>query len=134
VDHNNQEFLGVDYGSARVGLARGSLIARLAEPLKSVPSDKALPEINRLASDNGAVGIVVGLPRNLSGDETNQTEHVRHWVDTAKKQIKLPFYWQDEALTSATAAAQEAGDIDAAAASAILQDFLDTPEEDRVRC
>lgn len=129
---HNEEFIGVDYGSARVGLARGSSAARLAEPLKTVPADQALAVIGRLASDNNVAGIVVGLPRNLAGDETGQTKTVRQWIDTAKKQIKLSFYWQDEALTSA--AAKNSSDIDADAAAAILQDFLDTPEEERVRC
>jgi putative Holliday junction resolvase len=134
VDHNNQEFLGVDYGSARMGLARGSLAARLAEPLKTVPATRAVDEIKYLIAETNAEGIVVGLPRNLSGNETKQTESVRRWVETAKKQLQLPFYWQDEALTSVAAAAGDAVDIDAASAAAILQDFLDTPQDQRVRC
>ncbi|HET7827267.1 MAG TPA: Holliday junction resolvase RuvX [Candidatus Saccharimonadales bacterium] len=134
VPSNNEEFIGVDWGSARVGLARGSLLARLAEPLKTVPADQALAEIEGLVPVNQAVGIVVGLPRSLQGQETAQTKAVRQWVDNAKSQIKLPFYWQDEALTSSAAASRQAKDIDAAAAAAILQDFLDTPEAERVRC
>lgn len=122
----------MDYGSVRVGLARGSSAARLAEPLRTVTQPKAIEEIAKLAKDNQAAGVVVGLPRSLGGNETEQTKTVRKWAETAKSAIKLPFYWQDEALTSAAAA--KARDIDAAAAAAILQDFLDTPEEERVRC
>lgn len=131
---HNEEYIGVDYGSVRVGLARGATAARLAEPLKTMPTEQAVSEINRLASENHVAGVVVGLPRNLSGDDTKQTQSVRSWVDSIKKEIDLPFYWQDEALTSAAAANKNAKDIDAAAAAALLQDFLDTPEEERVRC
>lgn len=127
---HNEEYIGVDYGSARVGLARGSSLARLAEPLKTVASEDAVKEIAELAKQNQASGIVVGLPRNLSGQETDQTKMVREWVISAKVQIKLPFYWQDEALTSA--AAGKADDVDATAAALILQDFLDCREGDRV--
>jgi putative Holliday junction resolvase len=109
-------------------------MARLAEPLKTVPSGQELAEINRLAAENNAVAVVVGLPRSLDGNDTRQTGAVRNWVETAKQAVGLPFYWQDEALTSAAAAAGKAADIDAAAAAVILQDFLDTPEEERVRC
>lgn len=129
-----QEFLGVDVGSVRIGIARGNSAARLAEPLKTVPAEKAVDELKELASENSAAGIVVGLPRGLDGGETAQTDFVRDWVNTAKPAIGLPFYWQDEALTSRQA--EESKDFpagnDAAAASIILQDFLDGRENDRV--
>jgi putative Holliday junction resolvase len=134
VSHNNQEFLGVDVGSARVGIARGASLARLAEPLKTVPASGAVEELADLADQNQTAAIIVGLPRSLDGKDTDQTKAVREWVKTACQQIQLPFYWQDEALTSVSAAAGKADDIDAQAAAVILQDFLDTPEDERVRC
>lgn len=135
MDHN-QEFLGVDVGAARIGIARGGSLAKIAQPLKTVTADKAVSELSALAKDNSAAGIVVGLPRSLDGNETAQTKAVREWVKTVQAQINLPFYWQDEALTSQTAEGygeNKFGD-DAKAVSLILQDFLDTPKEERVRC
>jgi putative Holliday junction resolvase len=130
VRHNpDEEFLGVDIGHKRVGIARGSAAARLAEPLKTVAADTAIAEINSLAAANSAAAIIIGLPRNLRGEDTPQTQSVRQWVEKAKPQIGLPFYWQDEALTSVGSD----GD-DARAAAMILQDFLDTPAGQRVRC
>lgn len=132
----------MDYGSARVGLARGSSSARLAEPLTTVAEKESIREIIKLAADNHAAGVIVGLPRGLDGNETEQTKLVRNWVQTAKAQMDLPFYWQDEALTSRQVAGKlqksnskhQSFDEHAQAAAAILQDFLDTPEEERVRC
>jgi len=135
--HHNQteEFLGVDVGERRVGLARGSSLARLAEPLKTVPAEGAVEEIAALASLHGSSGVVVGLPRGLNGSETVQTQKVRRWVKTAQTAVKLPFYWQDEALTSLAAADMDSSaGSDAAAAAIILQDFLDSRPEQRVRC
>jgi putative Holliday junction resolvase len=134
VHHNPKEFIGVDVGEARVGIARGSDAARIAEPLKTVDAQDAVAAIKATVGDLGASGIVVGLPRGLSGDETSQTTNVKAWVKTAQEHIKLPYYWQDEALTSKLAeqgTSHKAG-TDAVAASIILQDFLDTPENDRV--
>jgi putative Holliday junction resolvase len=137
--HNNQEFLGVDVGSARIGIARGATAARLAEPLKTVPAAQALAELKKTAAQNGAAGIVVGLPRSLDGTETAQTELVRQWAELAKRELNLAFYWQDEALTSQAAGKiqsskikHQTADEHSLAAAIILQDFLDTAESDRV--
>lgn len=132
------EFIGLDVGKARTGFARGSNLARLAEAMKTLPTDEALAELKKLA-EAGLAGVVVGLPRSLNGDETEQTAWVRAWVDEAKKHVPATFYWQDEALTSKLAEARSlAGgkveDIDALAAQIILQDFLDSPESTRVIC
>ncbi len=128
-----KEFIGIDVGSARIGLARGSGIARLAEPLKVVAAANAFEDIRQFVSANQTDAVVVGLPRNLNGDDTQQTQYVRNWVKNAMAQIQLPFYWQDEAMTT-IAAAESGTDDDAHAASVMLQDFLDTPKEERVRC
>src|SRR3989344_3426470 len=88
------EILALDVGAAQVGIARGSSVARLAE-------------VQKLIRQNEAGAIVVGLPRNLSGEDTGQTRWVRQWVKQAKKEIGRPFYWQDEALTSRIAAGKD---------------------------
>ncbi len=134
-----QQFLGLDVGTRRIGIARGGLPAKIAEPLLTLPSDKIFKELPGLIKEHSAAGIVVGLPRNLSGDDTAQTQWVRDWVRDAKTKIELPFYWQDEALTSKLAEAKQLGgdkkhDTDSLAAAIILQDFLDLAPAERVVC
>lgn len=132
------QLLGLDVGQKRIGVARASSAAKLAEPLKTISTASGLKELKGIIKEQDAQTIVVGLPRNLRGDDTPQTTWVRSWVDEAKKQIKLPFYWQDEALTSVQAESLKLKaknqDIDALAAAIILQDFLDVPETGRVLC
>jgi putative Holliday junction resolvase len=134
----NNEILGLDVGTVRTGIARGSTIARLAEPLMSVETTKLFDCLEKLIQQYSVDVIVVGLPRNLSGDDTDQTRWMRAWVDDAKKQLKQPLYWQDEALTSQQALAHgdhnKGHDIDSEAAAIILQDFLDSNKEDRALC
>ena len=129
-----EEFLGLDIGSSRIGVARGSSAARLSEPLKTIPAKEAIDELAALVEKYKPAAIVVGLPRNLGGNETDQTDKVRQWVDEAKKSLNLPFYWQDEALTSHLAEVRGTAQnqSDAAAAAIILQDFLDASKDDRV--
>ena len=134
---NNEEYIGLDVGTARTGFARGASLARMAEPLYTVPTDQAVQKLAELAKGQEISGVVVGLPRNLDGNDTPQTDWVRQWVQTAKTKVNLPFYAQDEALTSKLAEAKkikpgQLKDTDAIAAAIILQDFLDSPEAGRV--
>lgn len=131
------EILGLDVGLKRTGIARASNVARLAEPLMSVPTEKATAEVAKYIKVHKVEAIAVGLPRNLKGEDTAQTIWIRQWVDKAKPKIDIPFYWQDEALTSQKAEslklkAKSHIDEHALAAAIILQDFLDSPETDRI--
>lgn len=124
------EIIALDIGTVRTGLARASSTARLAEPLKTVATTELAEELRRLTSQKAVSKIIVGLPRNLAGDDTNQTEWVRHFVEDLRTELPgTDFFWQDEALTTVAAsqsADKKATDPDAMAASIILQDFLDS--------
>ena len=133
------QFLGLDIGRKRIGVSRASSLAMLAEPLTTISTAGSLEKLQELIKQHSVQTLVVGLPRNLGGEDTGQTAWVRDWVDKAKEQIQLPFYWQDEALTSVVAEAEQYAhkkprDVDALAAAIILQDFLDSPETGRVPC
>ncbi len=135
-----KEFLGLDVGKARTGIARGSSGAKIAEPLKTVKTKDIFTVLPKIIEDNKVTALVVGLPRSNQDTDNKQTVWIREFVDKAKKRISLPFYWQDEALTTKLAEAEEAAGkkaeigTDAMAASIILQDFLDSPETERAIC
>lgn len=136
---DTKQLLALDIGAARTGIARASAVARLPEPLETVETGKLLPRLEEIIKQQPTGLIVVGLPRSLEGKDTKQTQWVRSWVTDAKDRIDLPFYYQDEALTTHLAEAQAAAhkkpaDADSLAAAIILQDFLDTPEPERVIC
>lgn len=133
-----QELFGLDVGQSHIGIARASTAARLAEPLVTITTNEAIVKLQALIAENRAEALVVGLPRSLDGNDTAQTAWARQWVETAKEQINRPFYWQDEALTSQRAGnmKQETRnkiDEHSLAATIILQDFLDTPESERMK-
>jgi putative Holliday junction resolvase len=125
--------LALDVGGRRIGVATANVIARIAHPLMVVENNEdTIDTLCRLADEEGAIGLVVGLPRNLSGQETEQTKTVQAFVDVLQQHIRIPVYWQDEAVTSKQAEAEliqrgkpyVKGDIDALAATYILEDFL----------
>jgi putative Holliday junction resolvase len=124
--------LALDYGGARVGVALASLAARLPQPLITLANDAQLVDtLKELAKREEAVAFVVGLPRNLSGEDTEQTRIVRQFVDQLAR-CAIPVYLQDEAGTSQQAEAElrarrkpfAKGDIDALAACLILENYL----------
>jgi putative Holliday junction resolvase len=130
--------LALDVGTKRIGVAVSDLSTRFPRPLTTIQADtNPVEQLQGLVGREGAVGLVIGLPRGLDGQETAQTQLVRTFAEGLKGQINLPQYWQDEAVTSRQAEEElksrgkpyQKGDIDALSATYILEDFLrDNPE------
>jgi putative pre-16S rRNA nuclease len=128
--------IGVDHGSRRIGLAIGDLETRLAfsrPALQRTNLASDLETIRRMADDEGANTLVVGLPRNMDGSEGPQAQAARAFGQRlAAGGLEVVF--QDERLTSWQAAEQlgprrgrerRSGELDSAAARLILQEYLD---------
>lgn len=129
----NQSVLALDVGTKRVGVAIASLAARLPRPLVTLEmNDGFVAHLQGLLEQEAVGQLVVGLPRGMQGQSTAQTAMVEDFVADLQKQIDLPVAFQDEAVTSAQAEAElqergkpyAKGDIDALAATYILQDWL----------
>lgn len=133
-----RNFLAIDVGEARLGIAIAGAVARLAHPLPAVSAGNAWDELENLCQTENIDAIIVGLPRGLEGQETSQTNFSRDFA--RKLQEKMPntrVYLQDEALTSKQAEKELAtsgksfdkGAVDSLAATYILEDFLREHQE-----
>jgi putative Holliday junction resolvase len=129
--------LALDVGSKRIGVAAAHVQARLPRPVTTLPNDENIfNAIMNIVSAEDAGIIVVGLPRGLNGQETQQTEYTRSFVRTLIEKTDMPIYFQDEAVTSRlaeedlrrTGKAYDRADIDAQAATRILDDYLHEKE------
>lgn len=138
---SSDSILALDVGAKRIGVAVANAVARLSRPLVTIENTpEVMDELHKLVREQQAVIVVVGLPRNLSGQETAQTKVVESFGEQLEQHLKLPLYWQDEAVTSEQAEAEllkrkkpyAKGDIDALAATYILEDFLNEHPEIRV--
>lgn len=125
-------YLCLDVGERRIGVAVGDTGVRIAVPLDTIEVDGTeLQRIAELYLKQNATAIVVGYPRNQSGEPTAQTAYVEQFADQVKEFAAVIF--QDESLTSVLAEQQLSAskrpyakaDIDAQAAALILQDFLE---------
>jgi putative Holliday junction resolvase len=130
-----RNFMGLDIGEARVGVALATYEARLAHPHGVLAADDNLLEAIQTLCHSEHVGIIViGLPRGLDGQETSQTAYSRQFADQLVERFgtSVQVALQDEALTSKQAVAELAaakkqfakGAIDALAATYILEDYL----------
>ena len=130
--------LGIDPGDARIGVARSDPSGFLASPVETVRRGKGdLARIARLARDDEAVEIVVGLPRSLSGGEGPAAGKTREFAARLAARVSpVPVRLVDERLTTVSAEAmlrdrgrkgqQRRAVVDQAAAVLILQHALDT--------
>lgn len=130
------EFVAVDYGLKRVGVARINSHARIAEYLPTVQrtsDEQVVDELVEIVRSLSAHGIVVGLPRSLSGQETEQTAITRSFINKIRDEIgdEFELYMIDEAGTT-EAAKERAGEIsagiDSVAAGIIAEDFINQPD------
>lgn len=130
---NDGSLLGLDVGAQRIGVAQVRLDVRIPQPLTTLDAtNDPVQQIACLVRDNGIAAVVVGWPRGMLGQSTGQTAIVETFVDELRKAVQVPVHLQDEALTSQKAEAELAarrkpyakGDIDALAATYILEDYL----------
>lgn len=129
--------IGLDVGAQRIGVALGSQISRLAHPLKTLrQSDDVYDQIASLVAEHAAAVIVVGLPRAMSGQTTQQTAVIDAFIAELSQHTTIPIDTQDETLTSVKAQTEleqrtktyQKGDIDSLAATYIVEDFLANTE------
>ena len=125
--------LGLDVGHVRIGTALGDTGVSLAVPYETIDVDgEEIEKIAEIVIRHEIDVIVVGLPRNQRGDLTKQSEYSK---DFSKKlqDMDVEIVFQDESLTSVLAEERlksygkpyTKSDIDAEAATIILQDYLE---------
>jgi putative Holliday junction resolvase len=124
----------LDVGEKRIGVAAGDNMIRIAVPLETIEvNGDEISVIKKIIDDEHADILVVGYPRNQSGEVTAQTKFVEDFVDRLLEEIEIKVVFQDESLTSVIAEQRlisfkkpyKKSDIDAQAAAIILQDYIE---------
>jgi len=130
------KFLGIDYGTKRVGLAHGDEIG-VATPLPAlIDADEAArwAKLGDLIKARRITDLVLGYPYNMDGSVGFKAKEVDAFASRLKAEFGLPVHLVDETLTSSEAeasiakkdrrAVRDSGLIDSRAACLILQDYL----------
>lgn len=134
-------YLGIDFGERRVGIAFADSETRMAFPRETIDCKtqdlwerlKAIVEMNRVEA------LVVGMPYHPDGRENGKNKTVEIFLGELTREFpNLLIFTQDEAYTSSAALQQTSylskkkkknkGIIDQTAAAIILQSWLDDPK------
>lgn len=129
----SRNYLSLDVGEKRIGVAVGDSGVRIAVPFETIEVDgNEITRIAELVISEKIDVVVVGYPRNQSGEATAQSAYVEAFA-TNLHDIAPKLVFQDESLTSVLAEERlksygkpySKGDIDMQAAALILQDYLE---------
>ncbi len=131
--------LGFDFGWRRIGVAVGQTATASASALCTV-SHSEQPDwqaISKLVEEWRPAGLVVGLPLDAGGHETQMSRAARRFGLELEQRFQKPVYFIDERLTSVQAGAEfaqaraagrarrkDARKLDAVAAKIILENYL----------
>jgi putative Holliday junction resolvase len=122
------KYLGVDYGTKKVGLALSDESGSIATPYEVVPNnDQLMRRLQDICKKEQVEKIVVGASTDYYGNDNPVMPEIRAFSDTCERILKLPVEGEPEFLTTSQAVrtSQNIEHVDAAAAALILQSFLD---------
>lgn len=140
----DQRLIGIDPGSKTIGLALSDTRLTLASPFGSLKRGKLkanAAEILAIAREEGAGGLVVGLPLSMDGTAGPAAQSAQDWALALSEATGLPAAMFDERLSSAAvnrfliseadvSRGKRAGAVDRLAASWMLQAALDASRPD----
>ena len=122
-----QSFLAFDFGQKRTGVASGNLVARTAQPLKTIHADQTearFAQVEKLLQEWQPDALIVGIPTHPDGAPHEMTRLAQKFARQLFGRFNLPVHEVDERYSSAEAASRGASDLDAEAAAILLEQFF----------
>lgn len=130
--------LGLDLGEKTIGVAASDRLlttANAVETIKRRTFGRDAARLLEVAKGRDAVGLILGLPRNMDGSEGARCQSTRAFAHNLERLTDLPIgFWDERLSTVAAERALIAADltrkrrsevINAVAATYILQGALD---------
>ena len=119
--------LALDFGTKRIGVALSDESKKIAFMADYVSTDQK-QKLIELLQEKKVEKIILGLPKNLAGNETKSAEAVRDFGDWLEDETKLPIEYIDERLTTKELSKQgiPREELDSAVAQHMLQRYLDS--------
>lgn len=137
----NGTFLGLDFGTKRLGVAVGQSITKTARPLTTLMMQNGPPlrELKALIDEWEPKGLVIGLALQMDGSHSKTSRLAQKFGQRLSAEFAIPVFYIEERLTSV--AAQErikdtsstspySRDVDAVAAVIILESWLNSDSKE----
>ena len=133
-------YLGIDYGSVRIGLSVSDPLKIIAQGFKTIRnSETAIDEIIAVIAEQDIERIILGNPLNLKGEMSTKAEEVKLFAAKLHERTGKEIIMLDERFTSVMAQRSiismgtkksqrqgNKGKVDEVAAAILLQGYLDT--------
>ena len=130
--------VALDPGTKRVGVAVSDELQITTRPVKTIERTgwkKLLLQIKEILADFDAVALVIGLPYNFDGSESEMSAEARRLARNFSLSLTIPVVLQDERVTSYEAKGKLWKEgvsgkeflkkVDSEAAAIILSDFIE---------
>ena len=137
MNDNYYKIMALDYGDVRIGIAMSDMTRTIASGFENYnrkDEDTDISHIIDIAKNNTVKLIVVGIPYNMDGTESNQTLKTKEFADKLANASGIEIKFQDERLTSKLAERmlinadvsrnKRKNVLDKLSATIILQDYL----------
>lgn len=131
--------LAIDYGKKRTGLAVTDPLQLIANGLDTVDTPKLMDYILQYVAREEVECIVVGLPKQMNGEESENMKRISPFVNRLRKLLPaVPVVFFDERFTSVLAhqtmlesgigrkARQNKALVDEISATIILQGYMES--------
>jgi putative Holliday junction resolvase len=135
-------YLGIDYGSSKVGLALSDESGSMGFPHAIMPNTpRLLDDVCTLIALENIGAVVIGESRTLGGGENRIAKDARAFGDQVHERAGIPVLYESEVFTSAEARRAPAKEqksrspksrapVDASAAALILTSYLSRTEHE----
>lgn len=130
-------YLAIDFGRKRCGIAVTDPLRIAANPLETIPTANLTAFVKNYITSQDVERIVVGLPRQLNGEESESMRYLRPAINRLAREIApVPVVFFDERFTSVLAhramidggmskmARRDKAVVDRISAAIILNDYL----------
>jgi putative holliday junction resolvase len=141
----SKRYLGIDFGTKRIGIAISDTDCKLAFPKAILPNDSStISKISKMIQEDQISDVVIGESLDFSGKPNTLSIKIGTFVTKLKEEYGIPIHNQKEFLTSVEARRgiddkgrsnqsqahirlghKKTGYIDSGAAALILQRYLD---------
>jgi putative Holliday junction resolvase len=124
-------FLGIDFGTKKVGLAISDEARGMAFPYSVVLNTGDLAEkIQEVCRKENISAIIIGESRDFNGAPNPVMKKILPFKKKIEEKLGLPVYLEPEYLTSKQARniQEDSATTDASAAAIILQSWIDKHE------
>jgi len=121
-------YLGIDFGSKRVGLSLSDIYGRMAFPHSVIENtEKLIDEVVAFIRREEVTAVVLGESRDFGGEPNKIMKQITEFKLSLESRLEHPVIFQNEVLTSREAMHIQGDNAlnDASAAAIILQSYLD---------